>query len=92
MGRICVVDDNEMLRESVAETLAREDHVVSTFSDPTEALRAIKGAVVDCVITDLKMPGMDGVSFLRELRNAGCESSVIMMTAFGSVDSAVEAM
>ena len=71
MGRICVVDDNEMLRESVAETLAREDHVVSTFSDPTVALRAIKGTVVDCVITDLKMPGMDGVSFLRELRNGG---------------------
>ncbi len=92
MGRICVVDDNEMLRESVAETLAREDHVVSTFSDPTEALRAIRGSVVDCVVTDLKMPGMDGVSFLRELRNAGCEAAVILMTAFGTVDSAVEAM
>ncbi len=92
MGRICVVDDNEMLRESVAETLAREDHVVSTFSDPAEALRAIRGSVVDCVVTDLKMPGMDGVSFLRELRNAGCEAAVILMTAFGTVDSAVEAM
>jgi DNA-binding NtrC family response regulator len=66
--------------------------VVSTFSDPIEALRAIRGSVADCVITDLKMPGMDGVSLLRELRNAGCEASVILMTAFGTVDSAVEAM
>ncbi|HSW46300.1 MAG TPA: sigma-54 dependent transcriptional regulator [Phycisphaerae bacterium] len=92
MGRIFVVDDNEMLRESVAETLAREDHVVSMFSDPTEALRTIRGSQVDCVVTDLKMPGMDGVSLLRELRNAGCEASVILMTAFGTVDTAVEAM
>ncbi|HOW72277.1 MAG TPA: sigma-54 dependent transcriptional regulator [Phycisphaerae bacterium] len=92
MGRICVVDDNEMLRESVAETLTRDDHLVSTFADPTEALRAIKDGTFECVITDLKMPGMDGVSLLRELRSAGCEASVILMTAFGSVESAVQAM
>lgn len=92
MGRICVVDDNEMLRESVAETLTRDDHMVSAFADPTEALRAIKGGNFECIITDLKMPGMDGVSLIRELRSAGCEASVIMMTAFGSIDSAVEAM
>ena len=92
MGRICVVDDNEMLRESVAETLVRDDHVVTTFKDPTEALRAIKSATFDCIVTDLKMPGMDGVSLLRELRSGGCEASVILMTAFGTVDTAVEAM
>jgi len=92
MGRVCVVDDNEMLRDSVAETLTRDDHVVSTFSDPAEALRAIKVGTFDCILTDLKMPGMDGVALLRELNGTGCQASVVVMTAFGTVDSAVEAM
>ncbi|GMV96244.1 MAG: sigma-54-dependent Fis family transcriptional regulator [Phycisphaerae bacterium] len=92
MGRVCVVDDNEMLRESLAEALMREDHTVSAFGDPQEALKAIKTSAFDCIITDLKMPGMDGVSLLREARAAGCEAAVILMTAFGTVDSAVAAM
>jgi DNA-binding NtrC family response regulator len=87
-----VVDDNEMLRESVAETLIREDHTVTTFGDPVEALRAVKGGAFDCVVTDLKMPGMDGVSLLREARAAGCEASFVLMTAFATIDSAVAAM
>ncbi len=92
MGRVCVVDDKEMLRDSLAETLRREDHVVQAFGDPGEALEAIKAGCFDCVVTDLKMPGMDGVTLLRELRGAGGECAVILMTAFGTVDTAVEAM
>ena len=92
MGRICVVDDNEMLRESVSETLTREDHTVTAFGDPAEALHAIVGGAFDCIVTDLKMPGMDGVRLLRELRAAGCNASVVLMTAFGTIETAVEAM
>ncbi|NLX13306.1 MAG: sigma-54-dependent Fis family transcriptional regulator [Phycisphaerales bacterium] len=92
MGRVCVVDDKEMLRDSLAETLRREDHLVQAFGDPAEALEAIKAGSFDCVVTDLKMPGMDGVTLLRELRGAGGECAVILMTAFGTVDTAVEAM
>jgi two-component system, NtrC family, response regulator HydG len=92
MGRVCVVDDKEMLRESIAETLTRDDHVVATFGDPIEALEAIKTGSFDCVVTDLKMPGMDGVTLLREMRAAECDASVIVMTAFGTIESAVEAM
>jgi len=92
MARVCVVDDKEMLRESVAETLSRDDHAVATFGDPLEGLEAIKAGSFDCVVTDLKMPGMDGVTLLREMRSAGCDAPVIVMTAFGTVASAVEAM
>ncbi len=92
MGRVCVVDDDEMLRESVAEALGRDDHHVTTFADPVEALEVIKADRFDCIVTDFKMPGMDGVTLLREARSAGCEASVILMTAFGTVNSAVEAM
>src|SRR5688500_1883198 len=92
MARICVVDDNEILRESVAEALTREDHQVTIFSDPVEALKAIQATTFDCIISDLKMPGMDGVTLLREARSGGCEASFILMTAFASVDSAVAVM
>lgn len=92
MGRVCVVDDNEMLRESVEETLAREDHDVTAFADPIEAIRSIKTKPYDCIVTDLKMPGLDGVTLLQEARAAGCDAPAIMMTAFGTVESAVAAM
>ena len=92
MARVCVIDDNEMLRESVAEALMRDDHSVSAFADPVEALRVIRTKPFECIITDLKMPGMDGVTLLREARLSGCEASVILMTAFATVDTAVEAM
>jgi two-component system response regulator FlrC len=81
-----------MLRESVEETLAREDHAVTVFADPIEALKSIKSVPYDCIVTDLKMPGMDGVTLLQEARAAGCDAPAIMMTAFGTVDSAVAAM
>src|SRR5262245_5544500 len=92
MARICVVDDNEMLRESVSEALAREGHLVTVFAEPVEALKAMQATSFDCVVSDLKMPGMDGVTLLREARTAGCEASFVLMTAFASVDSAVAAM
>ncbi|NOX58264.1 MAG: sigma-54-dependent Fis family transcriptional regulator [Planctomycetes bacterium] len=92
MANICVVDDKELLRESLAATLEREDHRVTAFGRPDEALPAITQNQYDVVLTDLKMPGMDGVSMLREMRAAGCETPVIVMTAFGSVASAVDAM
>lgn len=92
MARICVVDDNEMLRESVAEALSREDHSVTAVGDPVEALKLIRSGTFDCVLSDLKMPGMDGITLLRESRAAGCDAAFIVMTAFGTIDSAVAAM
>ncbi len=92
MARVCVVDDQELLRDSLAATLSREEHEVDTFGLPAEALEHIKGTHYDAVITDLKMPGMDGVALLRAMRGAGVESPVILMTAYGTVKSAVEAM
>jgi len=92
MARIVVVDDNEMLRESVVEALQREDHQVAAFADPAEALKAVRTGACDCVVSDLKMPGMDGVTLLREVRAAGSEAAFILMTAFGTVDTAVAAM
>jgi len=92
MARICVVDDKAMMRESVALILTRADHQVETFEDPTAALAAVLRGQFDLVLTDLKMPRMDGLTLIRELREANCDAPIIVMTAFGTVSTAVEAM
>lgn len=92
MAHIAVVDDKELLRDSISVTLTREDHEVTTFADPRVALPEIVAGRFDLVLTDLKMPNLTGAELLREIRAAGCVVPVIVMTAFGSVASAVEAM
>ncbi len=92
MAQIAVVDDKEILRESLCEALSREDHTVTAFADPVEALAAIKEQRFELVLTDLKMPRADGLTLIRETRAAGCETPIIVMTAFATVSTAVEAM
>jgi len=92
MARICVIDDKEMMRESVAAALIREDHGVETFPDPVEALTRIKSSAFDLIVSDLKMPRIDGLSLIRQLRESGNDTPIIMMTAYATVSTAVEAM
>ena len=92
MISIAVIDDQELLRDSLAVTFKRKGYEVRTFCDGPSGLAGMKKESADMVISDLKMPGMDGVTMLRELRAAGLDMPVIMMTAFGSVATAVEAM
>jgi len=92
MALIAVVDDKEILRDSVAEALRREDHEVVLFADPLEALAAIKAERFELLLCDLKMPRMDGLGLIREVRAAGCEAPIVMMTAYATVSTAVEAM
>ena len=92
MTRICVIDDQELLRESLTETLARERYDVDAIGDPSEALNRLGQASVDLVITDLKMPKMDGLTLLRAIRAQWPDMPVIVMTAYGTIATAVEAM
>ena len=92
MAHVCVVDDKEILRESLLAALTREDHSVTTFADPVEALAEIKQEGFDLILSDLKMPRMDGLTLIREIRATGCDTPIIMMTAFATVTTAVEAM
>jgi two-component system, NtrC family, response regulator HydG len=92
MAQIAVVDDKEILRESLTAALSREDHTVTTFADPTEALPQIKAGRFDVVLSDLKMPRMDGLALIREVRGSGCDTPIIVMTAYATVSTAVEAM
>jgi len=92
MTKIAVVDDQDLLRDSLDQILTRAGYKVTAFSDPIVAIESIKGQPFDLVISDLKMPGMDGVQMLRQIRQLGQDVPVILMTAYGTVSSAVEAM
>jgi len=72
-GRVLVVDDHPQARESMADILSRTGHRVQCCASAAEALQAVQREAFDCIVTDLKMPGMNGVNLLREARNAGCE-------------------
>ena len=92
MAKILVADDEQGLREFVAEALEDDGHSVETAADGQEAVRRISRESFDLLITDLKMPKLDGLGVLRHARAEQPEMEVIMLTAHGSVESAVEAM
>jgi two-component system response regulator HydG len=92
MACICVIDDQAMMRDSLQATLAAQDHKVFAYENAQDALTMIKQQSFDVILTDLRMPGLDGVALLRELRRLGIDVPVVLMTAHASVSTAVEAM
>jgi two-component system response regulator AtoC len=92
MARILVADDEQGLRAFVAEALEDDGHAVGQAVDGEDAARRIARESFDLLITDLKMPRMDGLALLRQARAVQPEMEVIVLTAHGSVDTAVEAM
>ncbi|HWB19046.1 MAG TPA: sigma-54 dependent transcriptional regulator [Phycisphaerales bacterium] len=92
MSRALVVDDKEMMRDSVSTTLARKGHTVVTAGGAKAALAKLTERPYDVVVTDLQMPEMDGLEFVEELRKLDEQLPVILMTAYGTVETAVKAM
>jgi DNA-binding NtrC family response regulator len=91
-GRVLVVDDRASARESMADILRHAGHEVETSSSAREALGKLLDHAFDVVLTDLNMPGMSGLEFVKALSERQVESQVIMVTAYASINSAVEAM
>lgn len=92
MSRILVVDDKELMRDSVATTLVRRGHTVVTVGSAKQALEKLALKPCDAVITDLQMPEMDGLELLRGIRQIDEQIPVVLMTAYGTVETAVAAM
>jgi two-component system, NtrC family, response regulator HydG len=92
MARLLVVDDEPKLGQLVKEMLELDGHTVSRVEGGRAALIELKAADFDVVLTDLKMPEIDGMAVLREARSLPNEPAVVMMTAFGSAEDAVAAM
>jgi DNA-binding NtrC family response regulator len=91
-GSLLVVDDEANARAALAELLREEGYRVETAADGFKALGKLEEFEPDLVLTDLKMPGMGGVELLEKLRAKDEETVVIVMTAFGAVETAVDAM
>ncbi len=89
---IFVVDDEDILRVTLTDDLAEAGFNVQDFDNPLNALAAIEKQSVDVLITDIKMPQMDGLELLARIKTVKPETCVIVMTAYSSVDSAIEAM
>ncbi len=92
MANILVIDDKEMMRDSLLATLSRVGHEVRTCSSAGEALQVVQEQMFEVIITDLKMPRMTGLEFLDELQKRNIDVPVIMMTAYATVQTAVDAM
>jgi two-component system response regulator AtoC len=90
--RVLVVDDETKMQRVLQIMLERMGHQVSCTGNGEEALQAMKSAPADLVISDLRMPGMSGIELLQALREQGNDVPVIIMTAYGTIESAVEAM
>ncbi|HKC59360.1 MAG TPA: sigma-54 dependent transcriptional regulator [Myxococcales bacterium] len=90
--RVLVVDDEQSLRKVLAATLQREGYEVTVCGDGEEAIAALERDGADVVVTDLVMPRMDGLTLLRKVVARHPDVPVIVVTAHGRIDSAVEAM
>jgi DNA-binding NtrC family response regulator len=91
-GRILIVDDEANARGALGEILREEGYETETAADGFKALGKLGSFSPDLILTDLKMPGLDGIGLLDELRTAAPSSVVVVMTAFGTIDSAVDAI
>lgn len=89
---ILLVDDDEPTRKGVLMFLRAEGHEVTSVSGAAEALAALRRAPHDLVLSDIRMPGMDGLALLDRLRKEGIETPVIMMTAYATVEQAVQSL
>jgi two-component system, NtrC family, response regulator AtoC len=90
--RVLVVDDEENFRHILSVILKKEKYDVDTASNGDEALQKISSDPFDQVLCDIRMPGMDGLDFLKEVQKMEAGMNVIMMSAYGTLDTAIEAM
>jgi two-component system response regulator AtoC len=91
-SRILVVDDDAASREMLARVLAAEGHVVSTAADGREALAAIERGAADLVVSDIRMPELDGYGLADRMRERAPGVPLVLVTAFGDVEGAVQAI
>ena len=91
--KILIVDDEPDMLKLLSMTIQRKaPYQVTTTNNPVEALELVKGGGFDLIISDLKMPGLDGIELLDAVKRLDPDIPVILMTAYGTIESASEAM
>jgi DNA-binding NtrC family response regulator len=92
MARILVIEDHETMREGIGQILARMGHEILPALNGSSGLEIFGRSAPDFTITDLKMEDLDGMEVLRRIRSASADALVMIITAFGTIETAVEAM
>ena len=92
MSRILLIDDDPGVRDSMERTLRGAGYGVQSAPTGEEGFEMAKGGAFDVILSDMRMPGISGLDILRQLRDLRVDSAFIIMTGFGTVDTAVEAM
>jgi len=90
--RILVIDDEENMRHMLALLLEKEGYQVDSAADGKQGLDLASESFYDLILCDLKMPVMDGMAFLENFQDMELESTIIVMSAYGTMDTAIEAM
>lgn len=90
--QILVVDDEVVIRQILADFLSMEGFTVDTAEDGEAALKKLEAATYDIVISDMKMPRMNGIELIESVQKRGMDVLVVMMTAYGTVETAIDAM
>ena len=91
-NKILIVDDEKLMRMSLEDKLTKEGFTVTSYSNAVEALKSLQSTNYDAVISDMRLPKMDGIEFLKETKKTSPDTVVIIMTAYGSIENAVTAM
>ena len=91
-SHILVIDDDPAVRQVLSETLANEGHQVTMVSSGLEGVEAVKDQPVHVVLTDLQMPGIDGLETIDRISKVDSKIIAIVMTGYGTIDCAVRAM
>jgi two-component system response regulator AtoC len=91
-AKILVVDDDAVARELLADALKKEGHDVEAFSNGEDAIARGKEKPVDLVLTDIRMGTVDGLTVLREFKRFSPDTSIVLLTSFGSLEGAIEAI
>jgi DNA-binding NtrC family response regulator len=90
--KILVVDDDEIVREVIISLLSSEGYTVRSAKDGLDAIHILKTELINMVITDLRMPGADGIEVLKEAIKLDPDRAVIILTAYGTLDTALKAI
>lgn len=91
-ARVLVVDDEASIRDLLSKTLALADYDVDTVPDAPTALERVRATSYDLLVADLKMPGMDGLTLIRQVKRIQTDLPVIIITGFSTESSAIEAV
>lgn len=91
-GRILIIDDDPHFLHILHRILSGEKFLVSATSNPCEALQLLRSGNFNLIICDLRMPECDGLNLLQAIRSSGNEIPVVILTAYGEVDTYLEAM